>query len=154
MPTACKIPGPGIEPMPQQPPKILQWQCWNLLWLRHKSTPKQFILIKYSFPWLIVINCTYLNICSTHLPQTLFQTLVTASGLFSFFYSLLSCRTQLYPVSSGKPPLIFFQDQPSLLLSALILLLLCGSSGSCLELLCQRIDGRLIDLCSMVSPSF
>ena len=63
---------------------------------------KQFVFINYSFLCFIVVNSTYLNICSIHLPQTLLQALVTASGLFSFFYLPLSYRTQLSLVSSGK----------------------------------------------------
>ena len=35
-----KIPRPGIEPLPQQWPKALQWQCWVLNPVCHKRTPK------------------------------------------------------------------------------------------------------------------
>ena len=33
------VSGPGIEPMPQQWPKMLQWQCWILNQLCHQGTP-------------------------------------------------------------------------------------------------------------------
>ena len=34
-----EIPGPGIEPTPQQPPQQLQWQCPILNLLGHQGTP-------------------------------------------------------------------------------------------------------------------
>ena len=33
------VPGPGIEPVPQQWPKSLQWQCWIPHPVCHKGTP-------------------------------------------------------------------------------------------------------------------
>ena len=35
-----EIPRPGIEPVPQQWPKLLQWQCWILNPLQHQRNPK------------------------------------------------------------------------------------------------------------------
>ena len=35
-----EIPGPEIEPVPQQRPKPMPWQCWILNPLHHKRTPK------------------------------------------------------------------------------------------------------------------
>ena len=34
----AEVPGPGIEPMLQQRPKLLQWQCWVLNLPCHKRT--------------------------------------------------------------------------------------------------------------------
>ena len=34
-----KFPRPGIKPVPQQPPKPLQWQGWILNLLHHRRTP-------------------------------------------------------------------------------------------------------------------
>ena len=33
-----KLPGLRIEPMPQQCPELLQWQCWILNPLSHRGT--------------------------------------------------------------------------------------------------------------------
>ena len=37
-PWHMEVPGPGIKPMPQQQPKLLQWQHWILNLLHHKQT--------------------------------------------------------------------------------------------------------------------
>ena len=34
------VSGPGIEPIPQQQPELLQWQCWIINPLCQKRTPK------------------------------------------------------------------------------------------------------------------
>ena len=34
-----EVPGPGIKPVSQQQPKLLQWQCWIRNLLCHKVTP-------------------------------------------------------------------------------------------------------------------
>ena len=38
-PVACRVPGPGIEPVPQQQPEPLQRQHWTLNLLHHKEAP-------------------------------------------------------------------------------------------------------------------
>ena len=40
-----EVPGPGIEPMPQQLPELLQWQCGLLNPLSYKRTPLTFVNI-------------------------------------------------------------------------------------------------------------
>ena len=44
LPWHAEGPGPGIEPKPQQWPKLLQWQHQILNWLCHKGTPKGLCL--------------------------------------------------------------------------------------------------------------
>ena len=44
-----EVPGPGIEPKPQQWPKALQWQCQILNPLHHKRTPCLFGVLGFFF---------------------------------------------------------------------------------------------------------
>ena len=39
-PMACGSSKPGIEPTPQQQPKLLHWKSWILNWLSHQGTPE------------------------------------------------------------------------------------------------------------------
>ena len=39
-PMACGSSKPGIEPTPQQQPKLLHWKYWILNWLSHQGTPE------------------------------------------------------------------------------------------------------------------
>ena len=38
-PQYMEVYGPGVKPVPQPQPKVLQWQCWILNLLRNKRTP-------------------------------------------------------------------------------------------------------------------
>ena len=40
MPQHADVPRPGIEPVPQQQPKVLQGQHWILNLMHHKRIPK------------------------------------------------------------------------------------------------------------------
>lgn len=44
---SLEVPRPGIQRMPQQRPKLLQWQCWILNLLRCKRTPNSFFFFYY-----------------------------------------------------------------------------------------------------------
>ena len=41
----AEVPGPGIKLVPQQWPKLLQWQCQVLNPLHHKGTPMIFLIL-------------------------------------------------------------------------------------------------------------
>ena len=55
-----EVPGLGIEPKPQQRPKLLQWQCWILNPLYHKGMPLLPVLKGVwhagGCPWMLVIK--------------------------------------------------------------------------------------------------
>ena len=44
-PWLMEVPGPGIEPLPQHQPKLLQWQCQILNLLRQRRTPRLAIFL-------------------------------------------------------------------------------------------------------------
>ena len=57
-----KFPRPGIEPMPQQWPGLLQWQHWILNPLYHKETPT-FPILLMIFPHSISCwGCVFKNV--------------------------------------------------------------------------------------------
>ena len=51
-PQHIEFPGPGIKPMPQQPPKPLPWKHWILNLLRHR-TPGRFLKFQQSIHCLM-----------------------------------------------------------------------------------------------------
>lgn len=42
---SLEVPRPGIQRMPQQRPKLLQWQCWILNLLHCKGTPTTLLFL-------------------------------------------------------------------------------------------------------------
>ena len=61
-PQHAEVPGPGIKPVPQQQPELLQWQCQILNLLNHTGTPL-LANCPYKSQWCVYSSCWNFHCC-------------------------------------------------------------------------------------------
>ena len=83
-----EIPGQGIKPMPQQWPKLVQWQHWILTLLCHKGTPGS------TYSWInLSTTCLQLFIWQWHILMCISLSQITLLN-YKPTYKMVSSKTK------------------------------------------------------------